>query len=177
MSWCYEANRDRDFISALDLHVFRDEARVMGRLAYDLGNASRHTGHEAFNAGTLFYLLTQDADRALPEEVTPENLRETSEYVRSVIEPLDVARMDREDASLIRAEFANAGRMLLHACDRGTAILEGNMGDSGTRESLAAQMRIILGEHRRVWTARNREGGLQDSISVLEERLREYAGS
>jgi hypothetical protein len=38
-------------------------------------------------------------------------------------------------------------------------------------------MRTILGEHSRVWTARNRVGGLQDSTRVLEERLREYAGS
>ena len=177
LSWCYEASRDSDFVSALDLHAFRDEARVMGRLAYDLGNASRHTGHEAVNAGTLFHLLIQSPDRALPEEVTPDNLRAAGEYVRSVIEPLDEARMDREDASLIRAEFANAGRMLLHACDRGTAVLEGTIDAPRTREALAAEMRTILGEHRRVWTARNRVGGLQDSARVLEERLREYAGS
>jgi hexosaminidase len=177
LSWCREANRSTDFVSALDLHAFRDEARVMGRLAHDLGNASGHTGHDAFNAGTLFYLLTQAPDSALPEEVTPESLRETSEYVRSVIEPLDGARMDREDAPVIRAEFANAGKMLLHACERGTAILEGNGDDPGTREALAAQMRIILGQHREVWTARNRVGGLHDSTNALEERLREYAGS
>jgi hexosaminidase len=177
LSWCYEANHERDFVSALDLHAFRDEARVMGRLAHDLGNASRHTGHEAVNAGTLFHLLTQSTDRALPEGVAPDNLRAAGEYVRSVIEPLDGARMDREDASLIRAEFANAGRMLLHACDRGTAVLEGTIDTPRTREALASEMRTILGEHRRVWTARNRVGGLQDSTRVLDERLREYAGS
>ena len=121
--------------------------------------------------------MTQAPDRTLPQEVTPEKLRTTGEYVRTVIEVLDVARMDREDASLIRAEFANAGRMLLHACERGTAILEGTLDTPRVRDALAAEMRIILGEHRRLWTARNRVGGLQDSTSVLEERLREYAGS
>jgi hypothetical protein len=35
-------------------------------------------------------------------------------------------------------------------------------------------MRDILGEHRRLWGARNREGGLQDSTRVLEQRLTEY---
>jgi len=37
-------------------------------------------------------------------------------------------------------------------------------------------MRTILGEHRRLWSARNRVGGLQDSESVFEERLLEYEG-
>ena len=34
-------------------------------------------------------------------------------------------------------------------------------------------MRTILGEHRRLWSARNRVGGLQDSEGVFEERLQE----
>jgi hypothetical protein len=38
-------------------------------------------------------------------------------------------------------------------------------------------MRTILGEHRRLWSARNRVGGLQDSESVFEERLQEYEGA
>jgi hypothetical protein len=38
-------------------------------------------------------------------------------------------------------------------------------------------MNIILGEHRRLWTARNRVGGLQDSERAFEERLREYEGT
>jgi hexosaminidase len=44
-------------------------------------------------------------------------------------------------------------------------------------EQLASQMRTILGEHRRLWSARNRVGGLQDSESVFEQRLQEYAGA
>jgi hypothetical protein len=65
--------------------------------------------------------------------------------------------------------------MMLHACRRGTAMLEGTI--DSTREELAAEMNIILGEHRRLWTARNRVGGLQDSERVFEERLREYEGA
>jgi hypothetical protein len=65
---------------------------------------------------------------------------------------------------------------MLHACNRGTAMLEGTIDSAEKREELASEMRTILGEHRRLWTTRNRVGGLQDSESVLEERLKEYAG-
>jgi hypothetical protein len=56
-------------------------------------------------------------------------------------------------------------------------MLQGTIDSAETRDELASQMRTILGEHRRLWSARNRVGGLQDSESVLEQRLREYAGA
>ena len=48
------------------------------------------------------------------------------------------------------------------------------MDSAEKRDELASGMRTILGEHRRLWSARNRVGGLQDSERVFEERLREY---
>jgi hypothetical protein len=56
-------------------------------------------------------------------------------------------------------------------------MLEGSLDSTEIQEELAAEMNIILGEHRRLWTARNRVGGLQDSERAFEERLREYEGT
>jgi len=176
MPWCYETNRDEDFISALDLHAFYDRARVMGRLSYDLGNAHEKAGPAPHNSTVLFHLLTQAPDSPLPDGVTVESLRQAGEHINSVVGPLESARMDREDADLTRDEFANAARMMLHACNRGTGMLEGTLNSAGKREELASKMRTILGEHRRLWISRSRGGGLQDSESALVERLKEYAG-
>lgn len=175
MPWCYETNGDEDFIAALDVHAFRDEARVMGKLSHELGNAHKQAGPAPHNSTVLFHLLTQAPDLPVPDGVSAESLRQTQEHINSVIEPLGRARMDREDARITRDEFANAARMMLHACRRGTAMLEGTL--DSTKEELAAEMNIILGEHRRLWTARNREGGMQDSERVFEERLKEYEGA
>ena len=177
LPWCHETNRDEDFISALDLHAFHDTARVMGTLSHDLGKAHELAGPAPHNSTVLFHLLTQAPDDPPPEGVTVESLREAGERISSVIEPLDGARMDREDAGITRDEFANAARMMLHACERGTAMLDGTIDSTEKRDELASQMRTILGEHRRLWSARNRVGGLQDSESVFEQRLREYAGA
>jgi hexosaminidase len=176
LPWCNETNRDEDFISALDLHAFHDEARVMGRLCHDLGNAHEKAGPAPHNSTVLFNILTQDSGSALPDGVTVESLREAGEHIASCIEPLEGARMDRDDAGITSDEFANAARIMLHACERGTAILEVTIDSAEKRDELASGMRTILGEHRRLWNARNRVGGLQDSESVFEKRLQEYAG-
>jgi hexosaminidase len=177
LSWCHETNRDDDFIAPLDLHAFRDGARVMGKLGHDLGNAHEKAGPTPHNSTILFHLLTRAPDSPFPDDVTVESLREVGEHINAIIGPLDGARMDREDAGIIRDEYANAARMMLHACERGTAILEGTISSAEKRDELALEMRTILGEHRRLWSARNRVGGLQDSESVFEERLLEYAGA
>jgi hexosaminidase len=176
MPWCHETNRDEDFVAALDLHAFRDAARVMGTLSHDLGDAHKKAGPAPHNSTVLFHLLTQAPDLPVPEGVTVESLKQAGEHINSVIGPLERVRMDRDDAQITRDEFANAARMMLHACNRGTAMLEGTLDSAEKREELATEMRTILGEHRRLWTARNRVGGLQDSERVLEERLKEYAG-
>jgi hexosaminidase len=176
MPWCHETNRDEDFIDALDVHAFRDAAGVMGTLSHDLGDAHKKAGPAPHNSTVLFHLLTQAPDLAVPEGVTVESLRQAGEHINSVVGPLESARMDREDAELTRDEFANAARMMLHACNRGTAMLEGTLYSAEKREELASEMRTILGEHRRLWISRSRVGGLQDSESALEERLKEYAG-
>ncbi|MCS6829707.1 MAG: glycoside hydrolase family 20 zincin-like fold domain-containing protein [Armatimonadota bacterium] len=173
-SWCYTANHDIDIVRALDVHVFRDDAEVMGRLAYDLGNAYQKVGHLTGNSSLLFHFLHAPLTAPLPEGVTEETIRATMEYIRNVTEPLIRARMDRADATLIVDEFANAARMLLHGCRRALAVRSGVINTVSERRDLAVEMRAILGEHRRLWMARNREGGLQDSTRVLEQRLKEY---
>jgi hypothetical protein len=139
LAWGGEVN----IVSALNTHVFRDAAGIMGRMAYDLGNAYLHTGKLVKNATSLFHLLREE------QPDVPPCLAETREYIQSVIAPVGKARMQRADARLIQAEFVNAARLLLWACDRG--------GDAS----------VILAEHRRLWLARSRPGGLPDSLTCL----------
>ncbi|MGQ9542316.1 MAG: glycoside hydrolase family 20 zincin-like fold domain-containing protein [Armatimonadota bacterium] len=174
VSWCYSANRELDLIRALDTHVFRDDAQIMGRLVYDLGNAYQKIGHLVGNASVLFHFVHSSLSQPLPDTITEKTIRATMEYIRAVSEPLPRARMHRQDAPLVIAEFTNAMRMLLHGCRCALAVRTGTIDTAEERRALAEEMRQILGEHRRLWMARNREGGLQDSVRALEGRLREY---
>jgi hexosaminidase len=174
LSWCHRASADKDFKAELDRHAFRDAAGVMGTLAYDLGNAYRRPGCVVSNSSILFPMLNSPPSWKLPAAVTANRIRQTREYIEAVLTPLNQARMERPDGALIRDEFDNAARMLRHACDRALALWRGGPATARVRRALAADLRVILGEHRRLWMARNREGGLQDSVRSLEQRLAEY---
>jgi hypothetical protein len=71
-------------------------------------------------------------------------------------------------------EFKNGIRMALHACRLASAILDERTEDASVRAELARDMESIVPERRRIWLARNREGGLADSLRVLDEQLKTY---
>lgn len=169
-AWCHQTYREQDLIPALDVHVFRDTSAVMGKLAYGLGNAYRHFED---NASQLFMLLWHDPAAPLHPSVNAQTLAAAQQDIASTLDLLPRARLERPDAALVRAEFANTGRFLLHACRRGTAILEGTMNRDETRRRLADEIRTIVSEHRRLWLARNRTSGLADSCQPLDDRLSE----
>jgi hypothetical protein len=172
-SWCLQSNARLPIAEALDIHAFRDRAKVTGRLAYDLGNVYQAIGKLVGNASLQFRILSAPAkDKSVLQGATRENLDAAIEATNAAMAPLDRAAMDRPDAALIADEFRNAAAMLRHACHRGAWLLNPSTEDS---IALAEELRIILGQHRRLWLARNREGGLQDSARKIEDRLAEYA--
>jgi hexosaminidase len=173
LSWNHASKLETDLIPMLDRHVFLDSAEVMGKLVYDLGNTYQCVPG-AFNGISLFYLLSQAHGFTAPPELGEKEFRAAQEHVQSTVRTLGQARMQRADAALIQAEFANAARMLNHASKLGIAQCKGTLSSQSVRHELADEMRIILGEHRQLWTARNRPGGLQDSVQALERRLNEY---
>src|SRR5688572_10251828 len=62
-AWCYEANTDLDIARALDVHVFRDSANVMGQLMHDLGNVYQAVKTPMGMSTRLFWSLVGGEDR------------------------------------------------------------------------------------------------------------------
>jgi hypothetical protein len=182
VSWAAQANRDLDLPWALDLHAFRDGAGVMGRLAYDLGNAYREAGVLVPNASLLALLLLHPDQRVTEGDwpgLTVEGLERTLECVDGVMTPLSQARMARPDAELIADEFRNAAALLRHACRLGIARLRTEGGEIAsipveTRRALTSELEEIMAEYRRLWLSRNRPGGLTDSVGRMERLLAMY---
>lgn len=173
-----------DLPSLLDHHAFGDGASVLGRAAYDLGNAYREAGSLRANASVLFWALIKPERLFSPAGVTPRSLEHTLAYLERAGAALAQARpgtraLATPAASAAREgvraveELAWARDMLSFACRLGIAY-----GSPPTVESLAALpadqragLRRELGElierQRSLWLARNREGGLVDSLRRL----------
>ena len=174
VAWNEAGNPDEAIRAALDPHVFRDTAGVMGRVAYDLADTWMHVSEKATASSFLHQLLQDGFSCILPANVTPATLADAEAYLASTTDRMRGARMDRPDAALIVDEFAHNARMAATACRMGRLILTKDTGTAG-RARLAADLERILSDHSRVWLARNRPGGLSDSRRVLEIRLAECA--
>ena len=170
-SWCYETNKDLDIPRALDVHVFRDTAGVMGQLMRDFGNVYQAVKTPTYMSTRLFWTLMGEDRRKLWEVVTKEEYDDAESRIREILGRLEGVGMTRPDAQLIADEIRNAAETLLFACRHGRRRL----GVEKTPDAeLVASLREIVAEHRRLWLGRNRPGGLDDSCSRLEARLAEY---
>ena len=165
-SWCLDSNADLSLAGVLDLHAFADHARVMGKLACDLGNVYQATGKLIKNASSLFRILVPPPTAKVPAAgMTAEGLLAAASAIDAAMAPLSKARMMGPEAQLIQAEFRNAAAMLKYACCLGLGELN---GQSAAAANLSEGLESIVEEHWRLWLARNRPGGLTDSARRLE---------
>jgi hypothetical protein len=172
--------KEIDLPGLLDRHAFRDQAGVMGKVAFDLGNAYLETGSKVANVSALFALVVF-ADQTLPSGqtagITVAHLEKTLAYLDEVTRPLSEARMNRPDASTILDELTWAKEMLAFACRFGIARLEAGEGSKVSaiprqrKIELADRLVQLITTHRELWLRRNRPGGLDDSAARLETTL------
>lgn len=184
-SWHFAASQALDIPATLDRLVFRDEAGVMGRLAYDLGNVYRLLDPNTFNSSLLFNVLIQEADKLAQTGVGPgegfsrEMCNQVLTEIQEIVAPLSQARMQREDAALVQREFHWVAGMLWHACRRIVWVnsLHAGQEDVELRQTLAEEMDGLIAAYRELWHARSRPGGFEDSVARLERLRREYTAS
>jgi hexosaminidase len=173
-SWALAANHDRDMAATVSRHAFGDPSGRMGRVAYDMGNVYRAAGFVPHNGSALFWMLqwpVQTIAGTYPPEVSASDCWEQA--VDQAIAPLSEACMNRSGGPLIAREYANTARLLRHAARRGQ-FAAGRDRSAETRRKLDADMAEIIDEYRALWLARNRPGGLADSVGRLEAARADY---
>lgn len=176
LSWAYDANADLDLARAADVHVFRDSAGVMARSAMDLGRAHALTGCLRGNS-TVYYGLLQRALDGPPSKgflkgMSLEGIGKARAQIEAALNRMAGAQMERPDAKLVVEEFSLNSRMALFALKLGEARLKAGSGTAELPESvckpLSDELSQIIEGYKTVWLARNRAGGLSDSVGRLE---------
>ncbi|HDP36014.1 MAG TPA: glycoside hydrolase [Candidatus Hydrogenedentes bacterium] len=181
LCWAYDANVDLNLAKAVDTHVFRDCAGVMAQAAMDLGAAHARTGVMRGNS-TVYYGLLMHALQGSPatgylKGMTLYGLRACRAQLEEALERMSRAQMNRDDAELILAEFEMNACMALFAVRLGEERLKaGGVGTAqlpaDARALLSGELDQIITEYKTLWLARNRPGGLGDSVARLETVLR-----
>jgi hypothetical protein len=182
VSWAVDANKDLEMAPVLDRFAFGDRAGIMGQLFFDLGNVYRETGVETSNSSVLWHLLC-NPEKSMDDNpfktLTTDILERTHQRIDDITATLEQAQMDCSDADLIKTEIHYAAGLLRHACNLGIARLNAENGElarvpAEKREELTTELRNIIDLHKKVWLARNRQGGRPDSVGRLESLARRY---
>lgn len=180
-SWAFDQNVNMNIPAVLDSFAFQDKAGIMGKLVYDLGNIYQQTGLLLMNSSILFwaYLIpinsvtrSEAPDRIkkwfIKIKKLPAKVHETIRYIDELTSSLDQVQMMCSDAALIVEELRFTSDMLKHGAHRLLAFID---KQAVNRDDLADELSILAERYRELWLARNREGGLDDSVKRLTGRL------
>lgn len=171
-SWAFQANQSLNIPAALDRFVFGDTTGIAGRVLYDLGNIYRALGFEPPNSSALFWAMQRSvAELQAGPSVPPAAFARALEAIDEVTATLPQAQLHGVDAALHMRELAQTVRLLQHACKRG---LYAHSPSPAQAQALADDLEAIIPEYRALWLARNRPGGLNDSVARFEQALNDY---
>ena len=174
---------DLESAKLLDLHAFGGCAGL-GEIALDLGNVYLHTGPETKNGSPLFFLLLRAGETLEHQRyagLSTETLTRSLAEIESTADRLAALESGDDESALVVRELGWVAATLALACRLGLARLgEGrdrpiDALPHSIRNHLRRDLVLLIEEHREIWLARNRPGGLADSTSrllALEERLR-----
>ena len=175
-SWAYQANCHMDVPLVLSRHAFRDPAGVMGRVAYDLGDIHQFYSVVWPSSSIMAAILQAPFERIRNYiGVTAEGFCDVLEAIDRIMMLIQDNRMERPDRDLILKEYELAARLLRHACWRGLLAL-GSAAEQAYIECqrLEQDMQEIMEDFRAVWLARNRPGGLEDSLARFVRSRQDY---
>jgi hexosaminidase len=184
VSWCVDTNRDLDLAAALDAHRFDDETGELGAALVELGDLYLAVTPQVPNVSALvlhLYFPQLHLDRGPTKSLTVDELHGVATRLDSAEARIARSRPAGGDGVLVREELRNAIALVRVLVHDGIARL----GTNGSLESippeqrhaLAGELRPVIAEHPRLWLARNRPGGLDDSCARLENLLRGYETS
>lgn len=104
------------------------------------------------------------------ENAGPYDYRSIIEYTSILKERLDETQMERTDATLILDEYRNAVRMIHLGALTKKYILYKQEHSAAENIELLQQLKqlneTVIDEHKRLWLARNRSGGLDRSLQL-----------
>jgi hypothetical protein len=182
VSWCLETNADLDLAAALSAHVFDDPSGGLAGAVLALGDAHRLVGPQFPNMSTLvmnLYYPQLRVGRGLTAGLTAAQLDAVDECLASSRRAGLSARSGRPDGKQLGDEVAFSIDLITLLVHDMRARLRGD-GSIGSvpveeRARLGEELDALVPRYRALWLARNRPGGLEDSLTWLTNLGAAYA--
>lgn len=181
VSWCAATNRHIDLQGALSTHAFDDPTGGLAEAVLLLGDVHRVLTPQFPNMSTLtlhLYFPQATFGRGLTRGVRAEELDEVEERLARARTATGRSRSSRTDsADIVREIEWSIDLLELLAGDaRARMAGDGRLESvpEPARHAMAVSLGDLIARYRGLWLARNRPGGLQDSVSWLDNLLSAY---
>lgn len=182
VSWCLETNADLDLAAALSTHVFADPTGRLAEAVLALGDAHRLVTPQFPNLSALtsnLYYPQLPVGRSLTAGLTADELDGVTGCLDEARRSALGARPERADGGLLVDETVFGADLvgLLVRDARARLLVDGRIESvpAPARAGLARELDALVDRYRRLWLARNRPGGLPDSLAWLENLRSAYS--
>ncbi|MBO3697940.1 family 20 glycosylhydrolase [Roseivirga sp. E12] len=182
-AWNYEDSSLKHLEFQLNQYVFMDKTGLTAKAVLQLGNAYLDTKIPKGNANAFHlllrrYLWTMQGNYQT-KNLTIENLESSRTTILSALDLLKGAEPTSADAKYISAELRQAAALAMYGIDLGIARLQTEDYQTKSiplekRNELGQALEVLIDTHKELWLMRNRQGGLADSSSKLEDILDFY---
>jgi hexosaminidase len=175
VSWCLASNRDLDLAAALSTHAFDDPTGGLAQALLTIGDAHRAVTPQIPNHSILamhLYFPQIRVGRGITKGITDAELDAVARRLAEARADLARAEPRRDDRDLLVDEVRWTIDVLDLLTDDARARLAGDstLGSvpQAQRDDFARRLATLTDRHRALWLARNRPGGLVDSVAWLD---------
>lgn len=179
-AWNYKEEALENLSFQLNKYVFQDTTGFTAKALLTLGDAYLKTNIPEGNANA-FHLMIRRYKWTMQghyqtKKLNKEGLLAAEQEINKGLELLRKARPKCADAEIILEETEQAAHLAFFGIHLGLARLKAKGMKTKnipkkTRRALASELQMVIQNHKAIWLVRNREGGLSDSASKLEDVL------
>ena len=164
-SWNLEANKGSDIAESMNKLIFEDSSGATGKLIIEMGDVYKLVSKNIPN-GSVFnnLLFSKFGDKKILKNIRVAQLKKCITKFNELQKKIIKCRPDTSDKKIILDEINNGIEMAKYGLARGIAALTGKLD----KKSMKRDLKKITATHKKMWLARNRDGGLEESLSRLE---------
>jgi len=169
LSWGVPKNKNIDWATAMDTHLFNNPRAKMGKWLLDFGQVHEHISQPVFNSSFFhhqFFIRNHDVNKLA--QIPAAEMKKCLRDFKKLKEELKQVTPKSDDAALLKDELSFSLYMATTAALRGLAISEGKNPSGAT---LKKRISRTADWHKRQWLKRNRPGGLKESLAHIKKEL------
>jgi hypothetical protein len=175
VSWCLDANRDLDLADALSAHAYDDRTGGIANALLTIGDAYTEITPQVPNHSILamhLYFPQVRVGRGISRGMTDAELDAVASRLATARADALRAESGRDDGALLVDEVLWTVDVLELLVDDARARLgaENTLTSvsQSERDELARRVEPLRDRYRALWLARNRPGGLRDSLTWID---------